>query len=1398
MTDIDFHQIAPRGGDKRKAFEELCCQLACRKISENATFTRLHGAGGDGGIECFSELPDGSRIGWQAKYVFDIDSLLRQATKSLRAALQTYPTLTRYILCFPFDLTGPTSRPGKSGYEKFLTWKERETEQANAQGISLEIEGWPENKLRSILIELDTSGGISRFFFDKTLLSHEWFADHISRAKTIAGPRYSPELNLVTDTKEWFTAFGRTAEWTSQLEKLLKEIKSKHNSFNDAVMREKEDSTTPKWPDQFLGEAHLVSNALQDTLATCNSMKYLDKIEVHENSLSCLKNVLEELASLEEKLTTSFEEQHGKGTSRSPSFRQYMAEYMVSFPTSNIDVTRDVLKTSHQLYDWIASPKSALGFHSAFVLSGDWGVGKTHTICDVASQRLEQNLLSCIVFGHDFNGEPDPWTRLAEKLGLPAANKSELLDMLNTAAETSGQPLIIFIDAINETRPLRYWKNQLLPIIHDVSKRPHLRICLSCRTPYLDYCLPDAHHLTIQEHPGFKGSEHIAAKAFFEHYELKPPVAPTLQPEFSNPLYLRLACETLKSRNMDSLPIKWYNTTYIISAFLKEKEKEFAEQKETSPNANIVTTCLRNIAHSMAELGATNLARSAVNRIIQKKQPEVFMYNIVDWLVNANLLIEEVSNTDDELSGENTVRLAFERFGDFLVASNLLLQLNDEISIDSVFKENGQWHSWVKDMATVEENYGVLSALSILIPERFNNKELSMIPAADEIYTALVEIVVTSIPWRKPDSFSPASQRLLLEALYNPTLCKTTVDNLLSISWRPSIIDAMWFSELLNKTPLAKRDSYWCRYLYKAYEDSNSFKRLIDVPVEQAPALQPDMAERWAIMLLWFTAAADLRIKNQATRALVKILIAHPTAIPELLKRFLYSDDDAIRERLLLASYGALIVSQNEHVIKQSANMLSIELHNNSQDFNNAIIRDHIRSIYELAYTQRAYQPQLIESEWPLELPTEAQVNNWETLLHFKSDEFYSDFFKYSMECLRPWMQEFPKLDMGKWILQRVAHDFKYEDSGCENYDNFIRNTYGGGRGKPIWAERIAKKYMWIAMYQLASRLHDYAKQKEDNQYSDSLPTPLILLEERKLDPTLLIEIAGEEGDRQSSPWWIATSADTDSDMNLTDEEWLKKKNGMPTLEELLTIEHNRQNWHVLAAYLSWKQKGVDNIGWDTPHRYVWTHIESFLVPEKDFSVAYECIRHRNFFGKWMPEGTSWLYGFAGEYPWATPFNPHPDEDYGYHGFGDNRLPVAFQPSWNNLVVEWEYDSSLQDYHMLVPAPLFFSPSDLFWNGKNGYRLLNGKTVFQDPSVTTEDPSALIGDANNLLERLDKLGLRLIWTLLGEKMIYNRADLQQMPVCVCSQTAYLERSGALQIDKQMFFDNHDQDTGPKK
>ena len=142
-------------------------------------------------------------------------------------------------------------------------------------------------------------------------------------------------------------------------------------------------------------------------------------------------------------------------------------------------------------------------------------------------------------------------------------------------------------------------------------------------------------------------------------------------------------------------------------------------------------------------------------------------------------------------------------------------------------------------------------------------------------------------------------------------------------------------------------------------------------------------------------------------------------------------------------------------------------------------------------------------------------------------------------------------------------------------------------------------------------------------------------------------------------------------------------------------------------------------------------------------------------------------------------------------------LPTTFLPCWNHLAVEWEYDPTIpQNFSMTVPARIFFSPEDLWWDGRDGYRLVGGKTIFRDPSVTESGPSSLLADMDELQERLDKLGLRLIWTLLGEKWILGSRGDDPAPRRTFSQIAYLSENGSSKAGEQVFFEDYSQDAGP--
>ncbi|WP_419618873.1 hypothetical protein, partial [Thiolapillus sp.] len=245
---------------------------------------------------------------------------------------------------------------------------------------------------------------------------------------------------------------------------------------------------SPQWPDDSRSEAQTLVDATENLVEDCNLLNKMSNASAHKRCVTQLEEILGGLTSIEEQLVEDLEEQHGQGCADSPGFRQFMAEYMVSFPAANLDYVRDLIGTLNDLHDWLSSSACSLAFEYAFVLIGVAGSGKTHGVCDAARYRFSNGLLTCVVFGHTFGGEPDPWTRIVETLGLPITlGMDGLLDALNAAGEMTGSPLMLCIDALNETRPLRYWRDRLAGVVQAIQNRPYLRLCITCRSSFLSY-----------------------------------------------------------------------------------------------------------------------------------------------------------------------------------------------------------------------------------------------------------------------------------------------------------------------------------------------------------------------------------------------------------------------------------------------------------------------------------------------------------------------------------------------------------------------------------------------------------------------------------------------------------------------------------------------------------------------------------------------------------------------------------------------------------------------------------------------------------------------------------------------------------------------------------------------
>ena len=69
-------------------------------------------------------------------------------------------------------------------------------------------------------------------------------------------------------------------------------------------------------------------------------------------------------------------------------------------------------------------------------------------------------------------------------------------------------------------------------------------------------------------HHGFGDYEYDAAKTFCWHYCLEFPSVPVLQPEFTNPLFLKTLCEGLRKSGERRIPKGFYGITETFDRYL--------------------------------------------------------------------------------------------------------------------------------------------------------------------------------------------------------------------------------------------------------------------------------------------------------------------------------------------------------------------------------------------------------------------------------------------------------------------------------------------------------------------------------------------------------------------------------------------------------------------------------------------------------------------------------------------------------------------------------------------------------------------------------------------------------------------------------------------------------------
>jgi hypothetical protein len=415
------------------------------------------------------------------------------------------------------------------------------------------------------------------------------------------------------------------------------------------------------------------------------------------------------------------------------------------------------------------------------------------------------------------------------------------------------------------------------------------------------------------------------------------------------------------------------------------------------------------------------------------------------------------------------------------------------------------------------------------------------------------------------------------------------------------------------------------------------------------------------------------------------------------------------------------------------------------------------------------------------EQPTEAELNllrnaaemNFAKALRINSKkhkmfrhsiaEYLAEPHKYYKEdafdpqLARRWMMK-RIIDMG-WTVER----FGSVDRNVNRYGTHYRQAH-----KP---ERIGKKYQWIAYHELLARLSDnfqiYRKELPDGRVLYNGPWDLGHV--RNIDPSnLLPHTFHEEWSPSTNTWWFTAKFESWEEP-VDGVQWLKRKKNLPHVRSIIEITHPADNseWFTLSGNYHWEEStplGEDRYG--RKRRQLWYTLQSYLVKEADLNELLNFATKRSWFGGWMPESSTYVEVFLGEFFWCPAIQDINCYYYGHEGWTskDGTIPVEILLATETYGRGSNgYDCSTDENILIeLPCKLLVDGMNLNWRGIEGeWYNASEQMVACDPSVKKQGPRTLVFRRDSLLAFLRASGLTLFWTLTGEKQIVGGSISQE-------------------------------------
>ena len=1032
---LDFHKIRTYKGSQNNAFEELICQLARLSCPENADyFVRKEGSGGDAGVECFWKLKDGSEHGWQAKYFFELGvSQWKQISDSVKTALEKHPKLRKYYICLPLNRTNQRKENQESQLDK---WHKKETEWkeiAEQKEMNVIFEFWGASEIVGMLsTDNPHFSGRALYWFNSHILQIPHLNDIAKKAKKSLGDRFSPELNIELPIAKFFDGIGLTPNWHQRFYSITEEWLKALEELKVAIAEQKGLLKEKIW-NPIKAHTLELETFLKQTIKA-NSL--------YENIGALAKSIY----NLIKNIKTI--EMDCKETETVKKINWYFNRFS---------------EATYKVEEFLLSKDMMAFSKKSMLLLGDAGAGKSHLLCDITLNRLKDELPTLFLLGQHYEGG-NPLKFISDSLDLRDKSNKEILGALDALGETYSTRTLIIIDAINEGPHKEDWKNHIIKLITELKEYPHIGFVFSCRSTYLQYLLPtQIREMTVEiKHRGFDDPNHQAIYRYIEKQGIFVPSALVMNPEFINPLFLKICCESLKSKGKKEFPTGLEGVREIFKSYVDTVSETINKNKQYRTGETIVSKALQAFALQLFPDNLSGLPIDKAREIMKLSDPKKNEgEELIDELLDEGILSEDIYKDGP------IIRFTYERFSDYFIAESLMQEhiIKKPLSFlekatnklkflfyKTLFKipfhlKTENLKPYFKKKTPIGDIFvnkniyflqGIIEALYVCIAEHFKvelfdvidytAKKRSLKPHkspknGDALRTEeskkrwLMDAVFkNSALWRSPNSFTLRTDELLsqIRPIY---FSSPILEILLKLSIKP---EHPWNADLLHKVligkTLAERDKFWSIHIFSSYHygEDLTIKNLIDWPYStHSGNLESECARLYAITLIWFTTSSHRELRDKATKSAIIILSKYPEHLLKLMDQFADVNDLYVRERLYAIAYGVAVNIEDKKLIKKIAEKTYGQLFKMGKPVPHILLRDYARCILEFACKQKLLSKEInpesfrppYKSDWPIENPMDSEINAFvgddeSGAIHHSLMGHSGDFGIYTMNCV--------------------------------------------------------------------------------------------------------------------------------------------------------------------------------------------------------------------------------------------------------------------------------------------------------------------------------------------------------------------------------------------------------------